>query len=648
MAEQKTTVSLKDKEDKQIQSEVNKLRTQDKARAIYAEEKSNEITAESLAVDKSHTGGTYSVDAIDVSKKRYVKDELNEIKRMQASIALDYKDAISDVHYSIASDASDAERKAELNNRLKAHNDSYYASMFTSALQPLQEGLTLGTLFEVKTNLKMLDSFNPDAEMDKARFFSNLRDNIKASSKSSNGFIGKSLDVLLQPIDKYLAVESASSTNKSINNAIQNDRLDSLVMSPRMLACMKLNFDEQFYYDTRMLDQNDKDYDEKMRKFTADHNKAIEHVVAIAENSGYDMSAIAEEERYIVGLKEIEDPKAEYGIIFSQTASMYGIRPVDTNGRKEIGDMNSFKGDFISADGHPYTTGGSSKGSFDVAARLSESDGSLQKYKDELERNGRQYAWMIQYTESDACPLDSAAKRSALDELNSIYNSNKKAVVKRLQFDLGIDEDAAKDIYKDTFEYGYSGEMEINKEVAFNEVENPFAKGTDVHPGVDFYRELRYTTEKDIFRRLDCELPASTNKSGDTYKDLVVRNDILTDLKTESDKKYKSEGKSDTRSLDAFALDMTKNWIQEMDSSEYVNLMMHVGANMEQSYANRGTYSRHDERSAVDEIVNDIERNMSKDMNIDPDFNNEAPMNRGNEFDDIGGSDFDDEDSPEL
>ena len=481
---EENTASGKSREDK-IKAKVNDLVINKAAQERFQEIEAEKSAVTDIYIKDKRSGGTYNAAPADIGKKKDLAKSVAEIQRMQDSIILNYKDAIGDVHYSIGSDLSDAQYNAELRNRLKSHNDAYFTSMYMSVFSPVsKEGVTIKSLFEIKGSMEALKAFNPNADMDKARLFGRLKDNIAASSKNHGVFY----KAIMNPVSHYLESVSADSTSKGVATAAKNDDLDSLVMSPRMLAAMKVNFDEQYYYDTRRLSQSDKNYNEKMETYKKQYDKAIEHVVAIAQNSGYDMSAIAEEERYIVGMKMINSAgDSPYNVIYRQTASMYGVRPVDMQGNPRMSNTSLFRGDFESVDGHPYTTGGSKRGAFEVSHRLSDNDGSLSAYKDELSRNGRQLAWMINYTKSDVCNLDPTQKKAAIQRLEEIMTQRKEDATMRLKIDLGISKSEAAKIYDDNFNRGYNKGKSTDMRYAFSEVEGIFDKNHMAIDGIDLF-----------------------------------------------------------------------------------------------------------------------------------------------------------------
>jgi hypothetical protein len=588
--------TIKDSNDEEdIKKEKRRLRIQAEAKKEYDKEvEEQEAYRKKLNLETSKPVETYSVKATDLTNNKSKKAAIRELEAMQRNCISDYKTwAKKDVTYSIAGDVNQKDKQQILAQKLKSYNDAYTVGMMTSCLSPLQEGIDAQTLIQTWFSYKMIDAMNPSMSADKSRMYLNLRDSLMPMAENSTVFAP-----LVSAADNMILNKSGEQLNDAVAKSLDSDSLDSLVMTPRQLAAIKLNFMEQYYVDMRSVDQFDDERKKKLDDMKDKYNTSMKHIQAIAENSGYDMSVVASEERYLVGIKMAadEDSKYHYENVFNETHSIYGVRP-SVESFLDSGDA-SWQGDFVSADEHEYTaTMDDYNGSFTVREPLNTN--TLADFKEGLCRQGQQYAWMQQYTESSVCPLSDENKEAVLSELKGKYDDYEKRVISQLQDDLGYSKEYAKELFDETFTAGKDEQLAMTEAMPFEAVEDLSASGLELPPGTDFYREVQYTIEKEAFRQLGTDITAA-DKGVTRTRELDLRNNILSTLSVKSKQYYEDRGESDERDREELARDMTKNWIENLSSKEYTALMMHAGGNMEQGYAIRGVYSRHGEPSVQD------------------------------------------------
>ncbi len=529
-------------------------------------------------------GGSYTVQSINMSNKTDKANALKEMQIQQNRCIADYKEwANSTLNYKSLSNLSDSERTRTLSQRLKESNDAYTVGLITSSLSPLQSGVDGKTILQTMISYKIMQTMNPSMNMDTSRMLANFRNAITPMLENH-----KILSKLAAPIDDIMMKSSIDKENEAISEGLENNDIDSLVMTPRQLAAIKMNFMEQYYVDTRALDPSSKTYEDDLYDLTQMYDTSLQHVRAIAENSGYDMSVVASEERYLVGLKMLNEPDSCYEAMFEETNSIYGVCPDLTND----GDDAIWQGDFKSSDGHVYSANRDDyNGSFTVRKPLMKSD--LPEFKENLCRQGQQYAWMQQYLESDECPASKAAKKKALNILSDKYDNYKNRVSAILQDDLDMSKKQAESIINETFTTNMNNELKTDKTEAFTKVDDPFTKAnTQSIPGSDFFRELRYVEEKKIYKNLGINISMDDDAS---------RNNIINEIAQNAKMYYESQGDIDDRDFNHIATDMVNNDIEKLTADELVELMTHVGTNMEQGWQKRGSYSRYGEPSLSDE-----------------------------------------------
>lgn len=568
---------------------------------IYRPDESRRTKHTSKKSKSTEQDGSYKVSSVDMSDKIDKKSALREMQIQQNNCIANYKEwANSTLNYKSLSDLSDSERTDVLSQRIKASNDAYTVGLITSSLSPLQNGVDGKSILQTMLSYKATQALNPSMDMDVSRMFMNFRNAIAPMVENH-----KVLSKLISPIDDMVMKSSINRENNAISESLKSNSIDSLVMTPRQLAAIKMNFMEQYYVDTRTLDPTSNTYENDLDDLSKMYDTSLQHIRAIAENSGYDMSVVASEERYLVGLKMLNEPDSCYEDMFEETCSIYGVCP------NLAGDNDEaiWQGDFKSSDGHVYSANRDDyNGSFTVRKPITEKD--LPDFKESLCRQGQQYAWMQQYLKSDACPADKMVKSKALNILNNRYENYKHRISVVLQDDLNMSEKQADSVIRETFIDSMNSELKINKDEAFTKIDDPFARSkTENVPGSDFFRELRYVEEKKIYNNLGVDVAA---------KDYKTRNAVLERIGKNAKAYYELKGEPDDRELDNIAIDMVDNDVENFTAEELADFMLHVGTNMEQGWQKRGSYDRYADESFSDEA--DTSYDNDKKENVKPDF----------------------------
>ena len=505
-----------------------------------------------------------------------IRSEIENLKLQQNSCIATYKDNWPEsVNYKVAGDLSDTERRSALVDNLKRHNDAYMVNMMTNSMSYLDRGLTLGNIiksyFTYETSKIMMGSME-DSE---AKMWNSFRENLRPMM-NSNAFA----KVFLGPIDSYLENKSANKFNQAYQKRSSSDSLDDLVMTPRQLAAMKLNFMEQYYMDIRLEDPSSKKYAEKVSSLTQKYEKAMEHIGAIAVNNGYEMSAVAAEERRIVGLKVLENPNGNYTNMFNETSSIYGAKPVF--GLNSVTNEVSWDGKFQTADNHTYfgdTKGG--KGAFTIRPSLADSK-RFDEFKASLVRQGQEYAWMKMYLQSDMCPADDKAKKQAIEALDQKFTAYKSDIKNQIAIDLNYSDKQCKDFMKNTFDDGYNKQFEMVGETPLKDV---LSVGADGPTPARFMNEIKYIQISEAliseYKLQDNEFKANPTAIGDEDKGSANMIRYFDDF-------CHKLGKDPSYNKDVATImdDVVNVSVKDMNASQLVDLMMHAGSNIEQGVRN--------------------------------------------------------------
>lgn len=576
-----------EKSDFELSHESEIKKSADRATIDYYGKKRSEeeIQAEEefqkkLRPESERNVSAYDVKGVNLNDEKAKKKAIEEMLEAQDAYCLQMSDLMNqDLNYKTLGGES-KEAKQELSQRLKAYNDAYTMTMLSSCYTPLSYGVSAGSLLATSFNRKAIEAANPDMKMDSSRFWANMSQQMLPVLEKN-----KVLKPFTNTIRKYADEKSRDDANTAIAEKLRENDFDSLVMTPRQVAILKVNFMEQYYVDMRSQDPSSKDYVSDMNKLRETYDKSMKHLQAVSENSGFDMSVVAAEERYFVGLKMQSNPEAHYENIFDETYSVYGAAPnVKVNADVGTDYSVEWDGDFVTADEHSFTAEyGDHNGSFTVREPIVTYD-QKKNFEEGLKRQGEQYASMLNYLDSDDCPCDKKVKSEAKRILEAKYEDYKSRAARVTMDDWGYDQKAADKYIKGTF--GAAANNAIDCE----------------HINDDFKEELNRVVEKQAFRSQGIDIFAEKVVSGQVVAN--GRDRILNEYKDKSKKYYTHRGETDNRSLEKFSNDVVNNWIESLDAHELVSLMSHTGTNMEQSYQLRGSTSRVKDISSSEELGN--------------------------------------------
>lgn len=513
----------------------------------------------------------YHVNGVLVNSKSEMKAahrELEAFQEIQTSFdadIMDYKEwAKEAVVYSNIDDR-------EAIGRLNKCNDSYALMMFSNCLTPYQNGITLKAVFSSWVISKATQVMNPNMEIDMSRALLGIRDAIVskyALSEKEHPHMSALYKPIMESLESMTMSKSVDNMMGSVNSNLKEHTIDSMIMTPRQLAAIKLNFMEQCYVDMR-----DGSSPAHVRECEKNYNNAVEHLSAIARNSGFDMSVVAAEERYLAGLKIMENP--DYANLFSETEGIYGAKPY------VVSDSTlspTWDGTFNTADGHSYYVGNHvEKGAFTVRKPVfALGDKSVEALEGSIERRAEQCAVMMMYLESKDCPINERNRDIAGNALRGWISTYKNNMISLLQDDgIAKSKNAASKMWSSTFEDVYESTLSSDGKSAIK----------------DFETELNHVLDKEIITRMGgtytpevAQYIATEGKSGDKA--------VFDSLEAMVKARAKEHKSVDKRTGLEILKDMRANYMETMQADEIAKLMLHVGANMEQGVMSHGDYGR--------------------------------------------------------
>lgn len=517
----------------------------------------------------------YQPDGILINSKSEVRSahkELDALQEMQSHFdmsLMDYKEwAKEDVSY------SEFEEK-ETMQRLQKCNDSYALAMFSNCLTPFKNGINVKTIMTAWFMSKTTQAMNPNIDMDMSRALMHMRGTL-VSTYAMFEKDHPAMSFLIRPfindVESVAMSQASDRMNKSIETNLKEHTIDSMVMTPRQIAALKLNFMEQCYVDMRKGSSvtHVNDCEQK-------YNTAVAHLAEIAKHSGFDMTVVAAEERYLAGLKMSDN--TNYTNLFVETEGIYGVKPyIDTHNSNVTWD-----GSFSTADGHAYYVGNhKDKGAFTVRKPLfALGENAESELCESIHRRAEQYAAMVAYLDSGSCELPT-------EEINLVKRtlSQSAKVYKKNMISLLRDDGLCK-THHQAVKAWESHFTDIYK-ATLDDPDSPVFK--------DFNVELNRILNKEIITRMGAEYTPETaryitsnGESGDSK--------VIDKLKKDVDARAAEHKAVDSRTGLEVLRDMRYNYIDTMQTSEIAQLMLHVGANMEQGMMSHGEYGRVDPAS---------------------------------------------------
>ena len=495
---------------------------------------------------------TLAGNGYNIRQKSDKNSAYNELEALQCSAIADYKKwANEELRYDVTDNPNAA-------TNLKQYNDTYTMSMLMGVITPLENGCDLSSVMQCLMSYNVIKMMNPDLDMDSSRMFSNFKNTVApmiSDMKADHPVLGKLFSPLTAEVDQTLSEAAGAKFATAIDSHEKVHDIDSMYLTPRQVAALKLNFMEQYYGDLRKT--NDK-YTQMEQ--TSHYNKAMEHLNAICSNGGYDMSVVATEERYLVALKIQENPN--YMTMFTETTDVFGVK-LDTD---KINDTQRFGGHFISTDEHPYSGGSDlqTNGAFHVRMPMSE-----KKMRADLESHASSFNTMRQYVNSPMFTGEDSARK----ELLSKIAENEKQYVDRMKLIARTDR-VGLSVDKCYERVVSSAELNTNKTPMINGINTPY---------VD---EMQNVTLSKVAKHMGYNPDAMRNnprRAFDTespeYKKMMLGLE-----------KYVEDGKQ----KGTLASDMTAeialeniqlNYFENLSPDKQYGVLAHVITNVEQGYA---------------------------------------------------------------
>ncbi len=541
----------------------------------------------------------YEVVPVDMYDKKSKEQALRELSNLQNELMTDYKTwAREHVKY------TEFDGKSSM-SRLRETNDDFTLQLLTNCVS-FQDGITFGALFSTVFTYNIAKISNPTFEQDISRLMLNMRDTI-VPELTKKGGIYKGFATSL---DKYLVNHSTDLMHNQISKSIDNNSLDEMIMTPRQLAALKVNFMEQYYVDLHSLSQkeiSDTSLTSKYSQLQQQYNTAIKHINAIAHNSGFDMSVVAEEERYIVGLKMMENPR--YAAMFDETSGVSGVIP-------QLASDGTWTGTFITRDGHDYNISDSNpeQGSFTVrmpavhgaAVRKA---GSFEKawqdqYREEISSAAQSFSDMTRFLDNKKNKdvfkdLDIHKVKGLLKQYEQAY---KLRIVTAIADDAGISAREAENFFNK--QYNISA-TDWKKVCSLDPKDSNYPKFASEERNPDvFKQEVYYAIDKELCRKMDIVMPGFNETEVLTYKEYggdrakyEAKGEKTRQAKLHYfskmllDRNAEINGHGDTRSAKDILIEMQNKYLSTMTEEDLARLLIHANANIEQGH------SRYDRRT---------------------------------------------------
>lgn len=531
---------------------------------------------EALLQASRDSGYTIAGNGYNVNVKIDRKNAYKELESLQKSAIAQYsKWANEDIKYS-ALDSDSASKN------LKQYNDTYTMAMLMGAISPLERGVDLGSVLQCMISYNIIRTLNPNMDMDSSRMYYNFRNTIApmiADLSIDHPIAGKLLsNTILKSVDRTLSTAGGARFATTIDAHEKVHDIDSMYLTPRQVAALKINFMEQYYSDLRST--ND---DYRRRDFTDKYSKAMKHLETICKNGGYDMSVVAAEERYLVGLKMEQNPK--YVTMFAETWDVFGVK-MDQNA---VNETKRWSGQFIRTDEHEWfgdkniTTNGAFHvrmpmvlGTFEDTGDKKDKDKSL---RSQLLQHANSFDEMRAYVDSPMFTGSDEDRDLLLDEIKK----NEKEYLKRVEVIIQTDgiTDHGKPISVDQ---EYANALEKSRE---SERFNNYSE--------DFAEELDSVVLDKVATRMGYNSKAmrdNTRHKFDISSDEYVR--MLSGL-TQYSVNMRKKDPSYPEDPDVILHNIQNHYFEDLSPAEQYNILAHTVTNVEQGYhehqSNRNGYS---------------------------------------------------------
>lgn len=593
--------------------------------------------------------------------RRDLKEAYREIDRYSNdSLLLSYSDWANEaVHYNDISEKQIAEK-------LSNANDGYTLSMLANAFSTLGKGgIDTDNFFKFYLSMYVMRLTNPEMDMDLSRTFNMIGSNLNDASNNLPFGVRTLGRFALNNAKNCCESVADARFGSALNRGLANHDVDSIRMSPRQLAAIKVNFMEQCYCDMRKAGNNLQDVD----RCEAAYNHAVAHINQIARNNGFDMSVVAEEERYIVGLKMRKNPR--YGLIFNETTGPYAAKPM-TDGSK-------WSGRFETGDGHEYTVGRHVEmGAFTIrrpaqSTYVKTNEKGKDAIEDKVSRYAAQFATMFDFAENGPYKFSKEQKADIEFNINTQLSAYRKSV-KAMLVDDGIvsGADEANEWWEKHFIEPMNKTREDNKRSDYSKADYTISpigdyseKELTIYGG--FSSEVDRTLNKTIFDKVGLTFDKSTEKylrqadynirenesrrkAGFKMRKFIDSSDLKDNFpamaaikdevaaRSSQNEKNGNSAKDERKSWEILK-DMRINYVRTMDADEITALLMHSATDLEQGWENRASYDRtYLDGKSLDGSVRDskkIDAN-SKTKNV-PTLNQPDSIDRTQMYNDTNG-----------
>lgn len=488
---------------------------------------------------------------------------------------------------------------SEIVGRLRSMNNSYALAMGADILSAYsKDGIDLDNMIDVWVSSWAIHANNKDFDADLTKSMLAAADNLNEHRERLpvvlRGFIG----VAATDVRSRLQHKADIYQKKMIDEHLEKHDLDSLTMSARQIAAIKVNFMEQYYVDMREKCKTPAD----ISKCERDYNTAVLHLEQIARNSGFDMGAIAAEERFIVGLKIDNNPR--YAILFNETAGPYSAKPKIENGK--------WAGKFVTSDNHEYTVGGHpQQGAFTVRKPAYGSNGTSSIEKN-VHRYAEQFAAIDSYLSTNKSGIPYAKRQIAARGIQKHINDCKNSITKMLMDDGVVKSDAqAEKWWTENFEKprdkfrikveksDYAKLTPDRKDAQNGIVTNMTTYGCMVS-------EMDRLINKEIILQQNLPYNAVTESALNSVMQHVYKSDVgkasvnCDEIENNCDSLSAVRNRINANSGDPNdcknseeALMMCRNkYMDTVSGRDIADMLMHAATNMEQGWEGKGTYQR--------------------------------------------------------
>ena len=304
---------------------------------------------------------------------------------------------------------------AEMAERMRKNSPNMTMSVLSSVYSPIAEnGFKVSSFVGMLVLHSAVEKMNPNFNMDVARLEMSL---ISRANDIDHPRMGR--------LERALRNDCAARMGREIDEHLRNHNMDAVVMTPVQLAAVKLSFDKQAYVKYRKCKTS-----EEISAVEKTYNRAITTLKSVAQNSGFDMSVVAAEERYMVGLKIKNNP--DFANMYAETYNM-GVEPdfnYDKTGSKRT---RIWSGVFKTVDGGDYTVGeNKDTGAFtprkpfgEMSTRTPQSVGlhddidPRKRIADQFVIRAKEWGGAMRFIQSEDCKFSTSMKRTLSGQINT-------------------------------------------------------------------------------------------------------------------------------------------------------------------------------------------------------------------------------------